>query len=399
MTTSTPQHHINMFIGAHEWGLLHDLRVFALGRDEREPDAHFFLECRGEDRVWSGGNSRLQLTYRTTATAPVGVESETPISAAVHSRFFPWHAPIDLTLEVDVGDGDGERHQTMSGLGFTLTLPEPPRREPEWRDIARAVPGQRVTVDREALERAAAHASSIPLGASDDGETAAYVRIVNNRLEFKAPWPDFGSTTTTITLHGTHTDTEPILIYPRTLAVLADRTTDETITLHIPDDATGKLAVITSDFDAVFTPIDRFTSHRRELERRLCELLGTDNVSADDDGDYPITTTDGHHIWVRLKTSWTPLTIEVFGILATDVEHTDDVMREINLINTSCGYVRAMWHDGQVIVAVDLLEDDLDLSELRNSLNIITSTVDRYQPLFASFFTGGDEPPQLPGIE
>ena len=74
-------------------------------------------------------------------------------------------------------------------------------------------------------------------------------------------------------------------------------------------------------------------------------------------------------------------------------------MREVNLINTSCGYVRAMWHNGQVIVAVDLLEDDLDPSELRNSLNIITSTVDRYRPLFASFFTGADEPPQLPGIE
>jgi len=74
-------------------------------------------------------------------------------------------------------------------------------------------------------------------------------------------------------------------------------------------------------------------------------------------------------------------------------------MREINLINTSCGYVRAMWHSGQVIVAVDLLEDDLDLSELKNSLDIITGTVDRYQPLFASFFTSVDEPPQLPGIE
>jgi len=397
MTSSTPQHQISLFVAADEWGILHDLRVFALGRDERTPDAHFFLECRGEHRVWSGGNSRLQLAYRTTSTAPVGVDSDVPISTAVHSRFFPWHAPIDLTLQFDVGDG--ERHQTMSGLGFTLTLPEPPRREPGWRENATAVPGQRVIVDREALERAAAHASSIPLGASDDGETAAYVRIVNNCLEFKAPWPDFGSTTTAIAAHGVYADTEPILIYPRTLAVLADRTTDETITLQIPEDASGRLAVVTSDFDAVFIPIDRFSSHRRELEQRLCELLGTDSISADDDGDYPITTTDGHDIWVRLKTSWTPLTVEVFGILASEVEHTDDVMREVNLINTSCGYVRAMWHNGQVIVAVDLLEEALELSELKNSLNIITDSVDRYRPLFASFFTGVEEPPQLPGIE
>ena len=397
MTISTPQHRINLFVSAHEWGILHDLRYFALGRDEREPDAHFLLECCGEDRVWSGGNQRLQLTYRTTAPAPSGIDAGIPFSTAIHSRFFPWDAPKDLTLQIDVGEG--ERHQTMAGLGFALTLPEPPQREPGWRETATAVPGQAVSVDREALERAAAHASSIPLGASDDGETAAYVRVLNGQLEFKAPWPDFGSTTTTIALDGTYIDTEPILIYPRTLAVLADRTTDETVTLRIPNDDTGKLAAITSDFDAVFTPIDRFASRRRELEARLCELLGTDQVDVDDEGDYPITTADGHHVWVRLRTSWSPLTVEVFGILVSDVEHTGDVMREINLINTSCGYVRAMWHSGQIIVAVDLLEDNMDLSELKNALNIITGTVDRYRPLFESFFTGADEPPQLPGIE
>ncbi|MDA2988317.1 MAG: hypothetical protein O2815_04480 [Actinomycetota bacterium] len=395
MTIGTPQHRINVFISAHEWSILQDLRYFALGRDEREPDAHFLLECRGEDRVWSGGNSRLQLTYRTTA--PANVDNESPFSTAIHSRFFPWDAPKDLTLQLDVGGC--ERHQTMTGLGFALTLPEPIQRESGWRKNPMDVRGQRVIVEREALERAAAHASSVPLGASDEGETAAYVRVSNGQLEFKAPWPGFGATTTTITLDGTYDDTEPVLIFPRTLAVLADRTTDGTITLRIPDDANGDLAVITTDFEAVFTPIDRFATNRRELEQRLCELLGTDGVTADDDGDYPITTADGHHIWVRLKTSWTPLTVEVFGVLAADVEHTDAVMREINLINTSCGYVRAMWHSGQVIVAVDLLEDDLDLSELKNSLDIITGTVDRYQPLFASFFTSVDEPPQLPGIE
>jgi len=386
----------SIFISASEWTVLQDLRHLALGSDERCAESHFLFECHGEDRVWSGGNGRLDLAYRTSGPAPVMPNYVNSLSVPIHSRFFPWDEPKDLTLKVDVGDG--EREQTMTGLGFNLTLPEPPRRDPAWRVDARSVTGQRLSVERESLERAAAHASSVPLGASSDAETAAFLRICDGHLEFSAPWPDYGSTITTIPLTDDAADTRPALIHPRWLAVLAYRSNDDNVTLRLPIQD-GRISMVTSDFDAIFTPIDRFVDNRRGLEQVLSDLLGTDEVAADEDGDYPVTTPGGNQFWVRLKTSWAPLTVQVFGVLADDIQQTDEVMKEVNLINTSSGYVRSMWNQSQVIVAVDLLERELKRGSLKNALEVIAETVDRYQPLFSSFFADSEEPPHLPGLE
>jgi len=91
--------------------------------------------------------------------------------------------------------------------------------------------------------------------------------------------------------------------------------------------------------------------------------------------------------------------VQVFGIVASNVPQSDEVMAEINLINTSNGFARAMWHDDQMIVAIDLLERNLDSSELRNAIRVVAAIVDRYQPLIGAFFGDVDEPPQLPGLE
>lgn len=391
-----PHQRASIFISAREWTVLQDLRYFALGSDERCAESHFLLECQREDRVWSGGNGRLDLAYRTTGPAPVTPTGIDSLRVPIHSRFFPWDEPKDLTLKLDVGDG--RREQTMTGLGFNLTLPEPPRRDPAWRVDARSVTGQRLSVERESLERAAAHASSVPLGASNEAETAAYLRIRDGYLEFSAPWPDYGSTITTIPLADDATDTRPALIHPRWLAVLAHRTSDETVTLRVPSHD-GRISMVTSEFEAIFTPIDRFADNRRSLEQLLCDLLGVDELTVDEDGDYPVATPGGQQVWVRLTTSWTPLTVQVFGVLADEIQQTDDVMKEVNLINTSTGYVRSMWREGQVIVAVDLLEQELNRGSFKNSLEVIAETVDRYQPLFSSFFANSEEPPHLPGFE
>jgi len=396
MTTEGPRRTVDIFVSSAEWQPLNDIRYVALGSDESLPESHFLLECNGEDRIWAGGNDGYMLAFKTTGPAPAGLGEQSRIIVPVHSRFFPWNHPEDLTLRIDIGEG--ERTQTMTGLGFDLTLPEPPRRASTWKVDASSVSGVRVTLDRGAFERACGHASTVPLGAHDEAPTAAHIHIRGQRLLFEAPWPDFGATNISIPITEPVSDTHPALIQPRMLALLSARTTDPTVVVTLPTEPGQPLALISSDFEAIVNPLDQFESNRRHLGRLLRELLETD-VEVDDDGDYPIRTPEGNAVWVRLKTTWSPLAVQVFGIVASNVPQSDEVMAEINLINTSNGFARAMWHDDQMIVAIDLLERDLDSSELRNAIRVVAAIVDRYQPLIGAFFGDVDEPPQLPGLE
>ena len=396
MTTEGPRRTIDVFVSSAEWQPLSDIRYLALGSDESLPESHFLLECNGEDRIWAGGNDGYLLAFKTTGPVPAGLGSHSRIVVPVHSRFFPWNHPEDLTLRIDIGQG--ERTQTMTGLGFDLTLPEPPRRPPTWKVDARSIPGVQVTLDRGAFERACGHASTVPLGAYDEAPTAAFIQIRGQHLVLEAPWPDFGATNVSIPITEPVPDTCPALIQPRMLAFLSARTTDSTVVLTLPTEPGQPLALVSSDFEAVITPLDQFESNRRQLEHLLRELLEAD-IEPDEDRDYPIRTPEGNTVWVRLKTAWSPLAVQVFGIVASNVAQTDEVMAEINLINTSNGFARAMWHNEQVIAAIDLLERDLDGSELRNAIKVVADIVDRFQPLIAAFFGDSDEPPQLPGLE
>lgn len=396
MMTQGPRRTVDIFVSSAEWQPLNDIRYLALGSDESRPESHFLLECNGEDRIWAGGNDEYMLAFKTTGPAPSGLGAQSRVVVPVHSRFFPWNHPEDLTLRIDIGQG--ERTQTMTGLGFDLTLPEPPRRESTWKVDPRSIPGVQVTLDRGAFERACGHASTVPLGARDEAPTAAHIQIRGQHLWLDAPWPDFGATKISIPINEPVPDTCPALIQPRMLAFLAVRTSDPTIVLTLPTEPGQSLAMASSDFDAIITPLDQFESNRRHLEHQLRELLEAD-IEIDEDGDYPIQTPEGNTVWVRLKTTWSPLAVQVFGIVASNVAQTDEVMAEINLINTSNGFARAMWHNEQVIVAIDLLERDLDSSELRNAIKVVADVVDRFQPLIAAFFGESDDPPQLPGIE
>ena len=48
---------------------------------------------------------------------------------------------------------------------------------------------------------------------------------------------------------------------------------------------------------------------------------------------------------------------------------------------------------------LDLLERDLDRSELDNAMRTVSVTVARYAPFLTSFFAESHEPPMLPGLE
>ena len=393
-----PQRTVQVLVSAREWALITEVLCPSLGVDERSPEGHLLFRCRGEDRIWSAGHEPdYQVSIGATGPVPVGLAAGEEFAVSINSRFFPWRGPYEITLRVEIG-GDSPM-QTMIGDGFEMTLPHPPQHPATWVLSPRTLPGVDVAVERVALERALMHVAETPLGVERPARVAAFVQMRDGKLRLEAPWVDYPSTVALIPVTASATDTAPVLIAPRQLSFLAYQSTDETVTLRLPLEPGSGLGLMSSELDAVFTPIDRFAGNRRRLNDILCDLLNRDDLEPDEDGDFVFDTREERCFWVRLATDVRPLAVQVFGTVGTRVPPTREVLEELNSINTAANYARAVWIDGTVHVVVDLLECDLDRSELDNAMQTVAATVDRYAPFLSSFFAESQEPPMLPGFE
>ena len=394
-----PRRTVQILVSAREWALITEVLCPSLGVDERSPEGHLLFRCRGEDRIWSSGSRpAYQVSIGATGPVPVGLAAGEEFAVSINSRFFPWPGPYEVTVRAEIG-GDSPT-QTIIGDGFHVTLPQPPQHSASWVLSPRTLPGVDATVERIALERALMHVSETPLGLDRSRRAAASVEVQSGELRLEARWGvDYPPTVASIPLVGSAPETARVLIAPRQLSFLAYQSTDETVTLRLPLASGSGLGLMCSELDAVFTPIDRFAGSRRRLHDILCDLLDRDDLVPDDDGDFAFDTGEGQHFWVRLATDLEPLTVQVFGTVGRHVPPTREVFEELNSINLAANYARAVWADGVVHVVVDLLERDLDRSELDNAMQTVAATVDRYAPFLTSFFAESQEPPMLPGFE
>jgi hypothetical protein len=121
----------------------------------------------------------------------------------------------------------------------------------------------------------------------------------------------------------------------------------------------------------------------------LCRYLGLESVVRDEDGDYPIKTHDEIDYWVRLNTETAPPTAQVFSVLATEVECSEGLLRELNDINTSAPHIKVMWFDGSVMAEVEVVAEELDMPALSNAMDVVTETTRKYLPVLGSYFGSG----------
>ena len=211
----------------------------------------------------------------------------------------------------------------------------------------------------------------------------------DGHLVLHTPWVRFPDTVVRIVTELPVPDTVPALIAPEVLAELVQHLESARITLTLPPTALQPIGVRAVDFQAVLVPIDRWSAERSGLEKLLREFRKVETVFADDDGDYPILTAEGNHLWVRLRTDRDPVSVEVFSVLATDVEGTEDLLRELNAMNADGAYVRVVWSNGAVLAEHDLVAATLDLTELANAVEVVSSTADRYRGVLSAFFGPG----------
>lgn len=375
----------SVFITVDEWRRIIEWMHYGLSPSELDPTGHFLLECSGTRRTWVTTDGDRMTVLHDEGPAPVGLtDPSEPVSILVNSRFFRARAPEDVTLVVtSVEDG---RRQTFRGDGFELSLPEHPGPFPEWRTVVSAVTGTEVRVDAEQMARAARTAAVAPMGVENAQPLHAWIYGHDGRLVLETPWVRFPHTLVHVDTDLPVPDTVPVLVVPRLLAELVEHLGPSTVTLTLPPTPLHTVGIRSDGYEAVLRPTDRWGAEKVRLEELLCEFLGSDEVNADSDGDYPITSPQGNRLWVRLHTGVQPISVQVFSVLATDVDCTEDLLRELNSINAAGAYVKVIWADGAVMAETDIVADSLDLSELANAVIVVSQTADRYRDVLSAFF-------------
>ncbi|MBT6444071.1 MAG: hypothetical protein HOK58_03680, partial [Acidimicrobiaceae bacterium] len=161
--------------------------------------------------------------------------------------------------------------------------------------------------------------------------------------------------------------------------------------LRLPTEATSAIGLRSGRYEAVLMPVDRWGGERQRLEELLCEFLGVEAVQADDDGDYPVTTPEGHGLWVRLSTGVDPISVQVFSVLAANVDPDPGLFEELNSINAAAAHVKVLWASGAVMAEVDLVAEALELAELGNALHVVRNTAERYNDVLSAYFGASTE--------
>ena len=184
-------------------------------------------------------------------------------------------------------------------------------------------------------------------------------------------------------------DCGPIQVDAWRLGSLLVALEERDVTLTIPDKDSSPFGLKGGSYQALLKPLDRVGPTRERLEKAMREFLNVSSIKPDADGDYSVVSPDGHQLWIRLHANAEPLCVQVFSVLATDVEPSPGLMDELNAINTSAAYVKVLWVDGGVIAETDLVAESVGRTEIGNALKLVAETVEKYRSILGAFFAVG----------
>jgi hypothetical protein len=118
--------------------------------------------------------------------------------------------------------------------------------------------------------------------------------------------------------------------------------------------------------------------------KQVCGSLAT---VPDSDGDFPLVRRH-HSIFGRFVFEKGDVTFQVFSVILENVNPSEELLKEINDLNTNVQFGRIFWVENQVLVEVDLVAGTLDVDELVVALERITQVSDNIAPMLATVFGG-----------
>ena len=128
---------------------------------------------------------------------------------------------------------------------------------------------------------------------------------------------------------------------------------------------------------------------RPYVEKLLKEWTGADELIVDEDGDIPFRVGSARY-YVSILDRDPPL-VRVWATLLRGVKKNMKLLEAINDANTRILQCRMFWNDGAVMLASEIVADDLDRDELIEACNAIAQIADDFDDILQADFGGEKE--------
>ncbi len=127
---------------------------------------------------------------------------------------------------------------------------------------------------------------------------------------------------------------------------------------------------------------------RAYTESLLKQIVDTDEIMRDGDGDYPVRYKSALY-FVRIDPgSNDDPVVQIFAIALAEIEATPELLEQLNVINSRLRFARTFWVQHQVLIESEMIGDDLSLAGFSNACEIVGSAADYFGPRLAEQFGG-----------
>jgi hypothetical protein len=127
---------------------------------------------------------------------------------------------------------------------------------------------------------------------------------------------------------------------------------------------------------------------RAYTESLLKQILDTDNVLRDPDGDYPVRFNSALY-FVRIDPgSNDEPVVQIFAVALAGIEAGPELFEQLNSINRRLRYARCFWVENQVLIESEMAGDELSLAGLGRTCETVGGAADYFGQQLAEEFGG-----------
>jgi hypothetical protein len=198
-------------------------------------------------------------------------------------------------------------------------------------------------------------------------------------------WPTFGSTTYQVPASGT--GDVSVAVNPMLIHDLLRIVPTEHARLRIPSSPRDPIRLQTDDVQLALLPIIPMNPVWQRVEDVIASVFGPDAAHSDDDGNY-LLSVFGVPIHARVVADGSSTLLQVYSTVLEGVAVDADLAIELNDLNAGLHMVRTIATDDRVIVAGDLVADNVIGHELITLFDRVHFVAGELSGLLATRFGG-----------
>ncbi len=163
--------------------------------------------------------------------------------------------------------------------------------------------------------------------------------------------------------------------------------TDE-LTFKIPTTVDHPISLESGSRAALLMPLQtRMARARQHVEQVLTEEFGHLAAIMDKDGNYPISRR-GSQIFGRLVSDDGVPVFRIFAMLLEECEANEELLREINDLNTAASFVRLFVNEDVVIAEADVVAEFMTANEVSTAAERVWAMAQNVIPTLAAVLGG-----------